>query len=108
MDYLHHKPIKKFSLEGTIHDDASFIRLKIEYVNLLKSEMRLSGYVQRIDIDPDFTIGYNEKTEYYNFELTLYGIYTGKKKSEWIESVNATQVIYTPKSKSNEFSQEQA
>jgi hypothetical protein len=52
----HHKPIKKFSLDGVIHDEASIGRLKIEYIRLVVSEMRLNGYVPRFDIDPDFTI----------------------------------------------------
>jgi hypothetical protein len=108
MKSLHHKPIKRFSLEGTIHDDAAVIRLKTEYMNLLKSEMKLSGYVPRIDIDPDFTMSYNNKTQYFTFTLSLYGIFTGKKQSEWIEAVDGTRVISIAQNRSKEFSQEQA
>jgi crotonobetainyl-CoA:carnitine CoA-transferase CaiB-like acyl-CoA transferase len=108
MDNLHHRPIKRFYLSGTIHDDAAVIRLKTEYTNLLKSEMKLSGYVPRIDIDPDFTISFDEKTEYFKFTLSIYGTFTGKKKSEWIEALDGTRVIYTPQSKYSESLQEQA
>lgn len=108
MDNLHHKPIKKFTLDGIINDESSIWRLKGEYTNLLLSEMRLSGYVQRIDINADFTLEYNETKKYFEFELSIYGIYVGKKRSEWIAGVDETKAIYTQKNKSNEYSQEVA
>jgi hypothetical protein len=69
--------------------------------------MRLSGYVPRLDIDIDFTIDYNEKKKYFEFEITVHGIHTGRKQSEWIEGIDVSKPIYTQKSKSKEFSQEQ-
>jgi hypothetical protein len=104
---FHHKPIKKFSLSGSIHDDSAFDRLKNEYVRLLISEMRLSGYAPRLDIDSDFTIDYNERKRNFIFELTLYGIYVGKRKSEWIAGIDGTKAVYIQKSKSKESSQDQ-
>jgi hypothetical protein len=62
---LHHKPIKKFNLEGTIYDDSAIMRLRDEYGRLLITEMKMSGYVPRLDITQDFTIeswAYNTKT----------------------------------------------
>lgn len=93
MTNVHHKPLKRFGLEGQIYDDSAIWRLKIEYMRLMIAEMRLSGYVPRIDIAPDFTMSYNEKSESFNFELSLYGIYVGKRKSEWIFGVDETTVI---------------
>jgi hypothetical protein len=107
MANYHHKPIKKFNLSGVIHDESALGRLKEEYVRLLESEMRLSGYVPRLDIQVDFTIDYNEKKKYFEFELTVHGIHTGRKQSEWIAGVDGSKPIYTQKSKSKEFSQEQ-
>jgi hypothetical protein len=107
MDTLHHKSIKSFSLDGTIHDDASIGRLRIEYDKLIKTEMRLAGYVPRLDIDTDFTIRYNEKTEYFEFKITMYGTYVGKRKSEWIQGLDGTLVVPIQKNKSSEFLQEQ-
>ena len=107
MQYLHHKSIKKFSLDGSIHDDSALARLRGEYIRLLSIEMELSGYAKRLDIDPDFTIRYNENNNTYDFVLTMYGVYVGKNKSQWITGIDGTTVIYTQKSKSNEFSQEQ-
>ena len=108
MENVHHKPIKRFHLEGDIYDDASIIRLKSEYIKILIMEMRFSGYVPRIDIDPDFTIEYNVKAEIFKFELSMHGIYVGKKKSEWIQAVDGTRVIHIPRTKSSELSEEQA
>jgi hypothetical protein len=106
MESLHHKPVKRFYLDGDIYDDAAIPRLKIEYVKLLMLEMKLSGYVVRVDIDPDFTIKYNSEKEIFEFKLSLYAVYVGKRKSEWIAGVDGTTVIYTPQSRSKEFSQE--
>jgi len=107
MANYHHKAIKKFCLDGVIQDESSIGRLKIEYIKLLVLEMRLSGYVPRFDIEPDFTIGYNEKKNSFYFELTVYGIYVGKRNSEWIAGINGTKPVYIPKNKSKELSQEQ-
>ena len=108
MTNFHHRPLKKFSLNGSIHDESAIGRLKIEYVRLLIVEMRLTGYVPRLDIDPDFTIDYNENKRYFEFELSMHGLYVGRKQSEWIEGIDGTKVIYTQKNRSNEYSQEQA
>jgi hypothetical protein len=108
MTTFHHKPIKRFGLEGVIHDDALIGRLKFEYIRLVDAEMRIAGYAPRLDIDPDFTIRYNEKKKYFEFTLSLYGIYVGRKKVEWILGVDGNTAIPTQKSKSNVFSQEQA
>jgi hypothetical protein len=108
MSSLHHKPIKRFFLDGTINDEANIARLKIEYIRLLVSEMRISGHVPRIDIDPDFTIEYNEKTESFTFNLSIYGIYIGKKQSECIQGISGTVAIPTQPSRSRESYLDQA
>jgi hypothetical protein len=106
MENFHHKTIKRFNLNGIIQDEASLGRLKQEYIRLLTSEMRISGYVPRIDIDPDFTIDYNEQKQYFEFEISLHGVYAGKRKSEWILGIDVNKPIYTQKSRSKELSLE--
>jgi hypothetical protein len=103
MTNVRHKPIKRFELEGTIYDDSHIYRLKNEYIRLVTIEMRISGYVPRIDIAPDFNIEYNEKTQSFNFKLLVYAIYVGKRKSEWIFGVNVTSIVPIQPSKSKEF-----
>jgi hypothetical protein len=104
----HHRPLKKFNLSGVIYDDSVVGRLKSEYVRLLTSEMRLTGYAPRLDIEQDFTVDYNEKKKCFEFELTIYAVHVGKRKSEWIDGIDGQKVIYTPQSKSKEYSPHQA
>jgi hypothetical protein len=101
---LHHKSIKRFSFSGEIHDDSAIPRLKTEYIRLLKQQMTESGYAERLDIDPDFTIKYNRKTETFTFKISLYGTYLGKKKIECVVGIDGTTVIYTQPNKSSESS----
>ena len=108
MKNMHHKPIKRFGLDGIILDDSKIARLKSEYVRLLWAEMRLSGYIPRLDIDLDFTIQYNEQREYFEFELSVYGVFVGKRKSEWIIGLDGSKAIHTQPSKLNEYSREAA
>jgi hypothetical protein len=107
MAHYHHKPIKKFSLDGIIHDESAIGRLREEYTRLLTCEMRLSGYVPRLDINTDFTLDYNEIKQYFEFEISIYGIFTGRKQSEWIQGIDGTRPIVIPKNKSKELSQVQ-
>jgi len=104
MNYVHHRPIKRFSLEGIIHDDSQIMRLKAEYVRLLWTSMRMSGYVPRLDVDLDFTTSYNEKAQYFEFELSVYGTYLGKRKSEWILGLDGSRAIHTHQIKSSVYS----
>lgn len=108
MSKFHHKPIKRFGFKGTIFDDSAVLRLREEYRRILIIEMMTSGYVPRLDIAEDFTIEYNNKHNYFEFELSIHGIYVGKRQSEWIIGVDGATPIYTQKSRSKEFSQEQA
>lgn len=104
MKNLHHRPIKKFSLSGTIYSDSAIWRLKDEYYSLLDFQMRNSGYVTRLDIAPDFTLQYNEDTESFSFELSIYGIYVGKRKSEWIFGVEENKIIPIVQNRLKEYS----
>ena len=108
MEAFHHKPIKRFYLDGEIHDEALTPRLKIEYVKLLMLEMKLCGYVPRLDIDPDFTIEYNIQKQNFTFRLSLHGVYVGKRKSEWIIGIDGTQAIHIAQNKLSESLRDQA
>jgi hypothetical protein len=100
-----HKRIKRFHLEGMIYDDSAIPRLRENYINLLNTSMRLEGYVPRLDIDPDFSIEYNGTS--YNFILSVYGSFIGKRNASCIEGLDKNRAIYTPQSKSEESSQAQ-
>jgi hypothetical protein len=107
MANYHHKPIKKFFLDGIIHDESAIGRLKGESIRLVVSEMRLSGYVPRFDIDPDFTIDYNETKKNFYFALTIHGVYIGRKQSEWILGIDVTQPVPIQKNRLSESLQDQ-
>jgi hypothetical protein len=107
MKSVHHKPIKRFCLGGEIYDDSAIPRLRVEYIRMLHQQMRDSGYALRLDIDPDFTINYNENTETFTFKVSIYGSYVGKKKIECVVGIDGTEVIYTQPNKLSESSQAQ-
>jgi hypothetical protein len=107
MRYVNHKNIKRFSLIGEIHDDGAILRLRNEYTRMLSTEMKISGYVPRLDILEDFTIDYNETTKSFKFELSIYGVYLGRKKSECIQGIDGNKIVYIQKSKSSESLQAQ-
>jgi len=106
-DFYHHKPLRKFFIDGIIQDEALLGRLKIEYIRLLVSEMRLCGYVPRFDIDPDFTIRYNEDKDFFEFQLSVHGVYAGKRKSQWIAGVDGAVAIPIQPNKLKESSLDQ-
>ena len=104
MNFMH-KRIKRFELQGQITDDIFIPRMKSEYIRLLSTSMRDAGYVPRIDIDPDWSISYTGN--YYEFTLSVYGSYIGKKNAQCIEGLDKNRPIFTPQSKSGESSKGQ-
>lgn len=91
---FHHKPIKKFSIDGTLYDEAHASRLKAEYLALLVLQMKASGYVVRADIDPDFTMSYNGSGKGFCFRLSIYGVFLGKRKAQAISSMYGYRPTY--------------
>jgi hypothetical protein len=100
-----HRSIKRFHLEGQIYDDSLIPRLQTEYISILSTQMRLQGYAPRLDIDPQFTIEYTGKS--YNFKLSVYGTFVGKRNAEWIQGLDGSRTIYIQKNKSGASSQDQ-
>ena len=97
-----HKRIKRFELEGKILDDKCIARMKEQYIKLLSESMREQGYVIRLDIDPDWTIQYTGN--HYEFILSVYGSYIGKKNAACIDGLDKNRPIYTRQNKSGESS----
>ena len=102
MKSIHHKPIKRFGFNGKIDSDSHIARLKQKYEEIILTQMKLSGYVPRVDIDIDFTLEYNHSAEYFEFEISIYGVYVGKKKSKWITGIDKTTVLYLRQGKQKE------
>jgi hypothetical protein len=107
VDNIYHRPIKNFTFDGIIKNDAAIGRLRLELVRLKTLEMCELGYVPRLDIDPDFTLSYNDIKQNFTFNLSIYGSYIGRKKSKWISGIDGTKLVPIVKNKSNELSQDQ-
>ena len=95
-----HKRIKMFQLEGQILDDRTIADMKEKYIKLLSESMKEQGYVIRLDIDPDWSLKYTGN--YYEFILSVYGSYIGKKNAACIDGLDKNRPIYTPPNKSDE------
>ena len=104
MSFLH-KRIKRFHLEGQILDDRCIPRMKEQYVALLSQSMKEQGYVVRLDIDPDWTLSYTGN--HYEFILSVYGSYIGKKNAACIDGLDKNRPIYTPPNKLGGCSRDQ-
>lgn len=104
MNFMH-KRIKRFELSGQILDDSFIPRMKREYVRLLSELMKESGYVLRLDIDPDWTIQYTGN--HYEFILSVYGSYIGKRNAACIDGLDKNRPIYTHQNKSGESLRDQ-
>jgi len=85
--------IKTFWINGVIKDDSDIIRLREMYERLLTEEMRSKGYVPVLDLDPQFSLKYNNDKDQYTFNLEMYGVFVGKKKSREIEGFSGQQFI---------------
>lgn len=104
MNYMHRR-IKRFELSGQITDDKFLPRMKSEYVRLLNDKMRDAGYVPRFDIDHDWSISYTGN--YYEFTLSVYGSYIGKKNALCIEGLDKNRPVFTLQTKSGESLKDQ-
>ena len=85
--------IKSFYMNGTIKSDSDIVRLREMYEKLLLDEMRTSGYVPVLDIDPQFAIKYNHKKDSYSFHLEMHGVFVGKRKAWEIEGFSGQNYI---------------
>ena len=85
-----HKKIERFGFDGVIGDDTDFIRLRSQYEALIVDQMRSDGYVPVLDLGPMWSTRWDKKSESYAFDLTVYGVYVGKKKACNIEGMDGS------------------
>lgn len=55
--------------------------------------MRGDGYVQVLDIDPAFSVSYNNDENIWSFVLTMHGVYVGKAKAWQIEGCSNGKML---------------
>lgn len=68
-----------------IKSDSDIARLRDMYQHLLIDEMRTKGYVPVLDLDIQWSLRYNHDKDNYAFNLEMYGVFVGKKKSWELE-----------------------
>lgn len=98
-----HRPIHKFTFGGEIVDDSALLRLRAEYQRLLIQGMRDVGCVPVLDLDTLWSTSYNQETETYDFTISMYGVYVGRRKAFSIEGMSGPGRLHPrsiPKSKS--------
>lgn len=74
--------IKHFSESGVALDQETILRIKKEVEDNIVDGMRKKGWVPVIDLLPQLFWDYNSKQENFNFEITIYGTFVGKKKAQ--------------------------
>ncbi|QNN99160.1 hypothetical protein SEA_FAUST_57 [Streptomyces phage Faust] len=102
-----HKTIKRFGFQGEIGDDADFSRLRAQYENMILGEMRELGYVPVLDLGPYFSTIFDKPKNKYEFVLSVYGVYLGRRRSWEVEGIsNGREVLRpTPPTKSKQPSE---
>jgi hypothetical protein len=86
-----HKQIKRFNIDVEFKDDSDIIRLKHQYENMLTHKMRDKGYSRVLDIDTSFSVEFTGTT--WRFLMTLYGIYTGRRKAWQSEGITQGKLV---------------
>ena len=86
-----HQNIKRFQIAVEFLDDSDMIRIKKQYDNLLIEQMRESGYIKVLDIDPAFSVEFDGQT--WKFLMTIHGVYVGKKKAWQLEGITQGKLI---------------
>lgn len=81
-----HANVKRFGFSGVIRDDCDFLRIRVQYEQILIHQMRTDGYVPVLTLGPLFSTKMIDKG--YEFDVTVYGVYVGKKKACLIEGMD--------------------
>ena len=87
------KRIKDFSLEGEIANDSFIFGHREKMEKLMDSHMRNLGYVPHLDLDSQYSISYNLERETFDFHITVYGVYVGKKRAHEIVGKSGSSFI---------------
>jgi hypothetical protein len=97
-----HKRIKRFQIEFCSVDDTQIIKMKDLSEKTLVTQMRDSGYIRVLDIDPTLNIEFNGTT--FRYLMTIHGVYVGKKQAWQLEGITQNKLIprTTPQHTSNQ------
>ena len=94
-------------MSGLVASDSDFIRIREQYEQLIITDMRDDGCVPVLGLGPLWSTKYNQEEDVYDFELTVYGVSVGRKKSQEIEGMDVSGSLIkrsTPRDKSQKSS----
>jgi hypothetical protein len=76
-----HKNIKRFTVQGVVADDSYIIRTRETNERLIQQEMEDTGYAQVLDLGTFWSTLYYPQEDVYEFTLTAYGVFVGKRQA---------------------------
>lgn len=100
-----HRTIKRFGMDGKVQSSTAFARVQEMYTKLIEDQMREAGYVPRLDLGMEWTT--TRQKSYYEFEISLYGSYVGRKTAWVIDGIDNGRPISIRQSKQSESSKQQ-
>ena len=80
-----------FSIDGEFDDDSNLIKIREKFEGHLVDIMRSKGYVPHLDIEPAFSLEYDDGV--YKFLLSVYGVYIGKAKAKCYLAISNNNLI---------------
>ena len=98
-----HTDIKRFYLSGQITAE-NFLQTRDRLFWELEVDMRDEGYVPVLDLVERSTREYNQATETFDFEFSIYGEYIGEQSWDIAGTANGRRIMmpYTQKHRSNQ------
>ena len=100
-----HRKIKRFGMDGKVQSSTAFARVQGMYIKLIEDQMREEGYVPRLDLGMEWTT--TRQKSHYEFEISLYGSYVGRKTAWVIDGIDNGRPISIRQSKQSESSKQQ-
>ena len=92
-------------MDGKVQSSTAFSKVQEMYINLLEEKMRDAGYVPRLDLGMEWTT--TRQKSHYDFEISLYGSYVGRKTAWVIDGIDNGRPISIRQSKQSESSKQQ-
>ena len=77
-----HERIRRFSESGVMKDSSNWQQVQDTQRNMLEDRMRSMGYIPHLDCDVHWTPCYDEEQDHFEFKISMYGVFVGRKQSE--------------------------
>lgn len=72
MSYIH-KDVHKITVDGDIAE-MDMERHKSELIRTMQDQLRVDGHIPLLDMDPQFSVGYDFERDVRTFTLSVFGI----------------------------------